>query len=453
MAASAAAILRAATNFVLRQGHKVGSSAPQYNPLLYNPKLGMPQAETFVVGAAKAFKTLVNQTFNPFSMKSAEAFKNTGLALNQQKILRDNPKLLVNILRDKANWVSGTVGKSAIKPSRQLKNGRWTKPRKVKLKPDAHSAATALAKDLHATPYFAQANINRTGITPTNTIVTDIFKKLYGKNISKTAASKLAGNKAVLDDIIRFEGLDPKTLKIMEMNKGALNALHRDVQYSKQFRQMATITHGRKFANKDELMGYLVSNGFNPGQVKKVGNYVMINYSPQFKSNFYTGGINARVLLKPSDPGKVHLIPNDVYDIFGPGFDKLVSKGLGFKNQNLNIMGIKKIDIPDPSNWSKGFQGVNKEIKRTAAKIKKQQDAVGVMKKKYKGVDTSTDNELIYRNTGLTKKQLAGNEEILDVLDKTQITPSRVAKWGVATGGVTTGGLFATGAILGDDDE
>jgi len=457
MLKSSLSIAQAAAKFLGRQGLKAGASTPSYLPSLYNPATGMPQVETFLIGAAKAFKTLTNQTFNPFSMRSAEAFKNTGLALNQQQVLRSNPDLIAKILKDPKNWRSGEVGKSFTIPSRQLKNGRWTKPRKVKLTDEAQSAVTPLVKDLHATPYFAQANINRTGVTPKNTIVSDIFNKIYGKNISKTSAAKLTGNKAVLDDIIRFEGLDPKTLKIMELNKGSLNNLHRDVQFSKQFRQMAGITFNRKFKNKDDLMGYLVSNGFNPGQVKKVGNYVMVNYSPQFKSNFYTGGINARVLLKPSEPGKAYLIPNDVYDIYGRGFDKLIAKGLGFKNQNLNVMGMKKIDIPDPSNWNKSFVEVNKKIaaktKRDAKKYKKQTDSIKTMKKKYKNTEAPTDNELVYRNTQLTKKQLEGNKEIVDVLDNTPITAGRVAKWGVATGGVG-GGLFATGAsLLGDDDE
>ena len=180
----------------------------------------------------------------------------------------------------------------------------------------------------------------------------------------------------------------------------------------------------------------------------------MINYSPQFKSNFYTGGINARVLLKPSEPGKAYLIPNDVYDIYGKGFDRLISKGLGFKNQNLNIMGMKKIDIPDPNNWNKNFVEINKKIaaktKRDAKKYKKQTESIKTMKKKYKNTKAPTDNELVYRNTQLTKKQLEGNKEIVDALDNTPITASRIAKWGTATGG----GLFATGeTLLGDDDE
>ena len=77
---SAAAILRAASNFIARQGLKAGASTPSFLPSLYAPKFGMPQTETFLTGAAKAFKTLANQTYNPFSMRSAEAFKNTGLA-------------------------------------------------------------------------------------------------------------------------------------------------------------------------------------------------------------------------------------------------------------------------------------------------------------------------------------------------------------------------------------
>jgi hypothetical protein len=120
-------------------------------------------------------------------------------------------------------------------------------------------------------------------------------------------------------------------------------------------------------------------------------------------------------------------------------------------------MGIKKIDIPDPSNWNKSFAEVNKKIaaktKRDAVKYKKQTESVKTMKKKYKNTEAPTDNELVYRNTQLTKKQLAGNQEIVDVLDKTKVTPGRVAKWGLATGGVG-GSIFATGAsLLGDDDE
>ena len=100
MLKSSLSIAQAAAKFLGRQGLKAGASTPSYLPSLYNPKTGMPQVETFLIGAAKAFKTLANQTFNPFSMKSAEAFKNTGLALNQQKVLRTNPDLIAKILRD-----------------------------------------------------------------------------------------------------------------------------------------------------------------------------------------------------------------------------------------------------------------------------------------------------------------------------------------------------------------
>ena len=369
-------------------------------------------------------------------------------------MLRDNPKLLSEILRDKANWRSGVVGKPHLIPSRKLKNGRWTKKRTVKLTDEAQSAVTSLSKDFHATPYFAQANLNRTGIIPENKVIPDIFNKLYGSNISKSAAAKLTGNKAVLDDIIRYEKLDPNKLKIMKLKDHQLNGLHRDTQYSNQFRKMSEITHGRKFNNKDELMGYLVSNGFNPGQVKKVGNYVMINYSPQWKTNFYTGGINARVLLKPSDPGKAHLIPNDVYDIFSPGFDKLVRGGLGFKNQNLNIMGIKKIDIPDPSNWGKSFKGVERKIaatvKRNTKKAKNERSAIKSVKKKYKKSVEQTDNQLVYQNTRLNKNQLDANDTIIKELDNITVPFSRKAKLGAAYTAVGAG-LWGAGSILSDD--
>ena len=430
--------------WVQRQGLKVGSATPSYLPSLYNPVTWWPNLETMVVGGAKAIKNIANQTMNPWLLRQSEFFKHAGLQPQQLQILERNPRLIANILNDKTNWVSGVIGKSTKIPPRQLKNGRWTKGKTVTLTDDAKNMVNPLQKDLHAQLYFMQANLNRTGIQVQNTVATDVFNQIYGKNLSRAGANRLVG-KGVLDDIIRFNKLDPEKLKYMEMNKHALNGLHRDMQFSRQFRNIAEITHGRKFKNKDEMASFLVSNGFEPGQIRKVGNHIMINYTPQSRSNFFTGGINARVLLKPSEPNKAYLVPNDVYDIFSSRFDDLITQPLGFSNQNLNLMGVKKIDIPDPSNWGKHFNKVNQKIKQ---KVQQDRNNIKRAVKKYdkpvKQDDITIAPENINRYTRLNKKQLEGNQRILDEYQKTPITKSRVAKVVAPWAGLGAGAAYIT---------
>ena len=441
---------KAAWDLIIRQGTKLGASFPSYAPSLYKPRFGMPQTETAIIGSAKMIKSLANQHLNPLWLKYSEFFKQAGLTGNQLKVLQNNPKLINEIIKDPANWAGGVPGTKILVKGKQFKNGRFAKDKMVGLIDEAKQGISPLVKDMHATPYFGQANLNRTGMKTADPVLTDVFNEVYGANLSRTAANKAAGGKGVLDDIIRFEGLDPKKLKFMELKRTSLNALHRDAMYSKQFRNLAKITHGRKFKSKDELMSYLLSQGetsFNPGQLRVVGNRVMINFSPQFKSNYYTGGINARVLLKPSDPGKVEIIPNDVYDLFGSQFDRLISSGLGFKNQNLNLMAIKKVNIPDPSNWGKVTKGIERKIKAKNIKKAKEDDSLNTMIKRY-GKKTTPDTpeftpDNIYKNTMLTKKQMGGINQIVDAYDKTNIPVSRYVKYG------TSAGLFASGTAYG----
>ena len=84
---------------------------------------------------------------------------------------------------------------------------------------------------------------------------------------------------------------------------------------------------------------------------KQLGDEAVYTFSPPIKSNYYTGGINGKVYMSGKDPGHAYIMPSDVYDIFGGKFDMLVKKGLGLKNTQLNLMGVKRIKLPNPEHW------------------------------------------------------------------------------------------------------
>ena len=438
-----------AVTWFKRQGLKVSAATPSYLPSLYSPKTWWPNLETMVVGGAKAIKNLANQTMNPWLLRQSEFFKHAGLQPQQLAILERNPKLISNILNDPKSWASGKVG--IAKPMKRIRGKNVGKKYNVYLTNEAKAMVNPLQKDLHAQLYFMQGNLNRTGIEVNNKVAVNVFNKLYGQNLSRAGANRLVGNKHVLDDIIRYEKLDPNKLKYMEMYKHQLNGLHRDMQFSQQFRRLSEATHGRKFKSKNELASFLVSNGFEPGQVRSAGQYIMVNYAPKSASNFYTGGINGRVLIRPSDPGKAILIPNDVYNIFSSNFDDFITKAVGLKNKNLNLMGMKKIDIPDPSNWGKHFTNVEKQI---AKKIKVRDDNIKKAVKNYSKPKSKVviTPETINRHTRLTKAQLEGNEKILQSYKDTPITPGRVAKLGAAYAGTAGAGYGAYSYITSDSD-
>ena len=242
------------------------------------------------------------------------------------------------------------------------------------------------------------------------------------------------------------------------MNNIALNTLQNDVQMSPQFQKLAKILFSGNKVNKfyrgkiktgREMVRYLNKRGLNVKLVgdKKTGEAVM-TFSPPRRTNFYTGGINGKVYINPKDPGHVYVMPSDVYDLYGNKMDFLTKKILGMKNNQLNLMGIKRVKVPDPSNWGKPKDIVAKVSKDRIKGIKKAKKASNVPENLDYGQPSYTD-EQVKSFMKSPNKRLEAMDEIVRLADETNITASRAIK----TFGVGGSGILTASWFMGDNDE
>ena len=178
-----------------------------------------------------------------------------------------------------------------------------------------------------------------------------------------------------------------------------------------------------------------------------------MSFSPQSKSNFFTGGIGAKVYWNANSPTQLGLIPHDLYDIGGRTFRTVTKKLLGMPQEQLNLMGMKKITIPkvDISRQSANLHWKNRKtgyegVKDLEKKFKVKKSFTGRVKPT---TQSSEDLHLVTKGK-ITKKQISALKESVERFENVNVPTSRYIKTGAAIG---IPSAITAGWFMGDDDE
>lgn len=434
-----------AKKLLARQGGKIYQNTRTNRPWHYGN-----QAQRAVDAVAGVAETGVRTARNnlsviPKHMKEAEALRVHGISGSQYKVLKEGPVKIANIVNDPKSYTNGRVPKITNRKSVV-----------DKMTFDAKKAMDHIEKDMHSIPYYVEGNLNKMNIIPKDNTVQTLFKEHFGKTVNLDEAKKLLGSNpdSKMMDILDTWGLDKKT-KVIQMNNLRLNSLSQDVQMSPQFVKIAKALFSKEGNNKfargkinsaREMVRYLQRKGIDAKRLGPRGSgEAVITFSPPRRSNFYTGGINGKVYINHKDPGHAYLMPSDVYDVFGGKTNFLTRKVLGMDTNQLNLMGVRRIKIPEIKSLKEVQNTVKKTVKnvnRTPSKFKGYSvDEFG----NPIGIDPSQVNNVM----AMTNKNADALQKMVQVVEDTPITKLRVAK------AVTP--LFATGitykAITGDDED
>ena len=151
-------------------------------------------------------------------------------------------------------------------------------------------------------------------------------------------------------------------------------------------------------------------------------------------------------------------MPSDVYDLLGGKFDRFVKGALGLKNDQLNLMAIRRVKIPDPSNWGTYVAKGKAKIIKESAEIKRVRKAANKVSKK---LDKTANPDAIHEFIpGITKGANIGNKDgpgfkqLLEYSKELDLPGSRYVKAGIGTGtGIGLGTLGLSQMLDGADDE
>ena len=364
----------------------------------------------------------------------------------------------------------------------------FEKLEKTNFTTEAQAKLTKLDKNTWGELYKQQALMIRSGISPVNKAMPKFFEKHLGKvhdltkDMDKIRA--LGYSQKAMQNIISkktWNFSDPSSLKVMEMYNKKLNMLTRDIQYDINFRDLVRVINTNKrlksgtlsakkaakvlqFQSDKKLKGLdpssptnlkqKISKFFNKDTRKKrsmnidiVDGKPIISYSPSLKSNQYTGGINGKVVFDPKDPEHVYLMPTDAFDMFGKKMEWVSKNVLGLKKELLNVMGVKKIKIPDHRLWNTPkFKAQNAAFNRVSSTTTKKtaKDILKNVKPENKVIIPRSE---IFRYGKLGKKVERDLESLLTTTKSLSLPKKRYVKSAIGTslgtvalGGATYGG-------------
>lgn len=482
---------------------------------------GSEKLNAFLTGIKDSTGTTAMNYINPGRIRSNFNFREFGMGHTTTENIKKNWDLQNAIINDKNSWISKRVdyrSKYYFKRGPKAEAGEWEWRR---FTPDAKQKLSQIQKNTWGEFSKQYALNQRQGITPNNPALHNLVEKHIGRVIDPDDIARLGISPAMKENLLKTWSLG-KDPKIMELYNKSLNSLHRDIQYDVNFRDLVEIIQtdsrlmkslspkvaamrlksgfrkfkdhdakldGRnfyerirnkieRFRNKDPRKHRDLSNS-----IKVVDDKVVINYSPTFKSNEYTGGINAKVMIDPRDPGNAYLLPTDAFDLYGKKFEWFSKNVFGMKNELLNVMGVKKIPLPDHRNWkSKKWLKEYKNFKSTNTN-QGQQDildrARGFTPDVKKAIKNGySEDDLIRGGVLKPQKNIIPREEqfrllrttkgfntdvpkTLNQLDTTPMGISRYLKQGTTTGlfvagttGITALGLKkASDNMTWDDDD
>ena len=367
-------------------------------------------------GATESFYTTLRNYIDPTRIRNNEAFRDLGLSTPTLNSIKTGWKAQDDILADprswRKNWVGGKTGgkNPQLKPEdqfsfdepfmRQIKSGKkagdW---KKEYLTDEARNLMRYHDKNIWGELYKDRAYIARSGITPKNDKFLKFFDEEMGsvyslKDFSASQMDKLGYTPGVLNSVLKTWGLNnaKNPVNVLKMHNKKLNSLTRDVQFDMNYRDLV------KMINEDPLFSTGSIGNLKMGQlrmkrlVKKdlssqntpldsfwdkfkykwqklrgtdkrrkgftpeiVEDSLVISFGPSMKSNFYTGGINGKVFWNPNDPKYFRIVPSDAFDLFGKNTEWMAKNIFGLHNNVLNVMGIKKVKIPDHTQWGKSY--------------------------------------------------------------------------------------------------
>lgn len=453
--------------------------------------------QEFGTAASKTIRNYVD----PFKIRSNEAFRGMGLSdtalknIESDLALKEALKMMPESYRN--NWIGGKVG-GTLKDANKLKIGQPFK-REVKwgkkqgeivdemFTNDAKTQLRALDKNIWGELYKDRAYLARKGITPKDPIFTQFFDNHMGKVYEFkdfiTEQARTGITPAILNNMVKtWKFKNPKTLRVMEMYNKRLNSLHHDMQFDHNYRDLVRLINTDKKLSKGKVttrgairrINHKVNkkltpmnrelsikeridifrgkkkaplmHGFTPKTLDDGS--IFIQYSPQSKSNFYTGGINGMVIWNPKDPKHFRLVPSDAFDLFGNKAEVVAKNVFGMKRELLNVMGVRRVKIPDHTKWGlKSWQDKFKAIEDINDPIVRKNIMDSVKPKKLRTVDKVLNDgpEIVKDPATLGNMINKGTQkDLTDMIDKvkTQKLPTeRYLKTAVGT----TAGVGALG--------
>ena len=446
MIKTAAEIAKLTREFLKRQATKPATNVQGFMKGFY----GGPVKKTAAIGKQAIASPLrtVRQQITP---RLAEGFKQFGASSTQIDDINRIFQNLENLTRDPKLWnaakkIPTTKGKTIV---------------------------NELTKELWSVPLFIRGNINRSGLS----VMDDTFIKLVEKEgWGKTMALHDVVNKGILDKKMiksvlksqNIHNIPDEQITAFIMDQRALNGLHRDIQFSDQFRTIAgslrkdgniTLQFKEGRSRADDFIetiraGIKKHNRNKNFKFEKLNdNEVIMSFSPQSKSNFFTGGIGAKVYWNANSPTQLGLIPHDLYDIGGRTFRTVTKKLLGMPQEQLNLMGMRKITIPkvDISRQSANLHWKNRKtgyegVKDLEKKFKVKKAFTGRVKPT---TQSSEDLHLVTKGK-ITKKQISALKESVERFENVNVPTSRYIKTGAAIG---IPSAITAGWFMGDDDE
>ena len=472
---------------------------------------GAEKLNAFLTGIKDSTGTTAMNYINPGRIRSNFNFREFGMGHTTTQNIKKNWDLQNAIINDPKSWIEGKVGqrhwyKFKRGPKAEAGEGEWRN-----FTPEAKQKLTQIQKNTWGEFSKQYALNQRAGITPRNTALHDLVEKHIGEVIDPDDIMKLGISENMKKNLLNTWALG-KDPKIMHLHNKSLNSLHRDIQYDVNFRDLveiiqtdARLSKGvspkvgairikqgfRKFKDHDEKLRGRNTYERLRNKIKRfrekdsrksrdlsnsvqiVDDKVVVSYSPTFKSNEYTGGINGKVMIDPRDPKHAYLLPSDAFDLYGKKFEWLSKNVFGMKHELLNVMGVKKIPLPDHRNWKtkkwlkeyKAHKSINTdqgrqdildkargytpEVKSALRKGYTEEDLIrhGYMKPQENIIPP--DQQFRYLRT--TKGYGEDVPKTLDQLNTTPLPIGRYAKQAITTGLFVVGtgtGLYAGAKAL-----
>jgi|9_EtaG_2_1085328.scaffolds.fasta_scaffold19852_2 hypothetical protein len=467
------------------------------------------RGEAITRGSGESLYTTLRNYIDPTRIRNNEAFRDLGISTPTLDSIKTGWKAQDDILMDprswRRNWVGGKTGgkNPQLKPEnewsfdeafmRQIKSGKkageW---KKEFLTDEAKNLMRYHDKNIWGELYKDRAYISKSGIIPKNNKFMQFFDEEMGqvydlKEFTASQMDQLGYTDDILANVLKTWKLNnaKNPVNILKMHNKKLNSLSRDVQFDMNYRDLV------KMINEDPLFSTgQVGPGLKMAQlrmkrlVKKdlssqndpldtfwqkfkykwqrlrgtdkrrkgftpeiIDDSLVISFGPSMKSNFYTGGINGKVFWSPKDPDYFRIVPSDAFDLFGKNTEWMAKKVFGLQNNVLNVMGIKKVKIPDHTKWGKGYW--KNQIKLND-KIMSGKSDLGSYKRPTKPFTGGTFkapeplNQVVpprNKYSAITKSASTKIDDLITEVDTKKLPTKRYLKQS------TTTGLFAAGTL------